>query len=134
LHELYHGRFRHPFQLLILTTISECLIFLPLIKGLVQHYKVWMELLADRFAIYRMGSEIPLAHVLLFMLRNNPVTDETYGVHIARESVNYRLKQLINPQTKINIPLLELKTLIPSILILVMMTSMFIISQRRMEF
>jgi Zn-dependent protease with chaperone function len=125
-HEMYHSKFRHPLQMLIITMIAESLAFLPIMKSLVHHYKVWMELLADRFAMRHMGSETQLAHVLLAVLKNNQVKSEAYGVHFVNESVNYRLMQLIDPQAKINIPLFKQKTLILSIIILVMMTIIFI--------
>ncbi|WP_019003891.1 M56 family metallopeptidase [Cohnella laeviribosi] len=125
-HEMYHYKYRHPLQILILSIIAECLAFLPVIKGLVHHYKVWMELLADRYAIFRMGSEIQLAHVLLKMLKIDPAKPQAYAVHFANESVNYRLKQLIDPQTIINVPFFERKTLLPSIVVLVIMTTTFI--------
>ncbi|MCD9026524.1 M56 family metallopeptidase [Cohnella silvisoli] len=125
-HEMYHSKFRHPLQLLILTMIAESLAFLPIMKSLVHHYKIWMELLADRFAIYHMGSEIQLAQVLLAVLKNNQVKSQGYGVHFVNESVNYRLKQLIDPQTPIRIPFFKQKTLLLSVIVLVMMTLIFI--------
>jgi beta-lactamase regulating signal transducer with metallopeptidase domain len=124
-HEMYHCKFRHPLQMLILTMIAESLAFLPMMKSLVHHYKVWMELLADRFAIYRLGSEIQLGQVLLAVMKNYPVQSQACGVHFVNESVNYRLKQLINPHTKINIPFFERKTLVPSVLVLLTMTIIF---------
>jgi len=125
-HEMYHCKKLHPLQILILTITVECLAFLPVIKGLVHHYKVWMELLADRYAIFRMGSEIQLAHVLLALLKNDSSTPKAYAIQFADESVNYRLMQLIDPQTKINIPFFERKTLLPSIVVMFIMTTIFI--------
>lgn len=127
-HELYHYKFRHPLQLIGLTIIAKCLAFLPVVKGLVQYYKVWLELLADRYAIGRTGSEVPLALVLLKMLKQNPSSSShPYGVHLAQQSVNYRLQQLIDPQQKICIPFVEWKTILPSATILMLMKAVFLV-------
>ncbi|PRX65060.1 BlaR1 peptidase M56 [Cohnella sp. SGD-V74] len=121
-HELYHYQFRHPLQRFVLTIIAECFAFLPIVKGLVQYYKVWMELLADRYAIYRAGSEFHLAQVLLKIIKSEQSHPHAYGVHLADESVNYRLQQLIDPKSELNMPIFEWKAFLPSTFILSVMT------------
>lgn len=112
---------------MILTISAKCLAFLPVVKGLVHYYKVWTELLADRYAIYRSGSEFHLAQVLLKMLKSNSNYSPDYGVHLANDSVNYRLQQLIDPQAEINLPFFEWRLWFPSLLILVLMIMAFLL-------
>ncbi|MFS0728424.1 M56 family metallopeptidase [Paenibacillus sp. 1P07SE] len=53
-HELYHCRSHHPLQSVIWKVVSTGFVFIPLIKDLSRYYEIWMELLADRYAIKRM--------------------------------------------------------------------------------
>ncbi|WP_310551133.1 M56 family metallopeptidase [Paenibacillus glufosinatiresistens] len=127
-HELYHYKSRHPLQLFILNVVADCLAFLPVVKELVQHYKVWMELLADRYSIKRMGSEVPISHVLLAVLKNEQLKNQALGVHFANEAINYRLMQLIEPNKEINIPLFNWRKMTTSLFMLQVMLSIFIYS------
>lgn len=126
-HELYHYKHRHPLQHFVLTIIAECLAFLPIVKGLVQYYKVWMELLADRYAIYRAGSEYHLAQVLITILRSEKSYKYAHGVHLAKESVNYRLQQLLDPHSSVHMPIFEWKSLLPSTIVLIFMLVIIIL-------
>lgn len=120
-HEIYHYKYRHPLQFLILTMIAESLAFLPIIKGLLNNYRIWTELLADRYALHRMGNEIQLVQALLKMLKSNSNAVAVQGVHFADEAVSYRIRQLIDPEAELHIPLCESRSLMTSLGIIALM-------------
>lgn len=120
-HELYHYKSRHPLQLLLLNVLAECFAFLPVLKELVKHYEVWMELLADRYSIKRMGSDAPISHVLLAFIKSGNYESQIFSVHFANEAINYRLKQLIEPDNKLEIPLFNWREMTISLFMLLVM-------------
>ncbi|CAM4501744.1 M56 family metallopeptidase [Paenibacillus typhae] len=127
-HELYHYKSRHPLQLLLLNVLAECFAFLPVLKELVKHYEVWMELLADRYSIKRMGSDAPISHVLLAVIKSEKFESQNFSVHFANEAINYRLKQLIEPDHRLKIPLFNWKEMTISLFMLQIMLIIVVFS------
>ncbi|WP_217595154.1 M56 family metallopeptidase [Cohnella sp. GbtcB17] len=129
LHEYFHCQFRHPLQLFLLRLVSSMLAFLPVVKQLVHYYGIWLELLADRFVICRMGTEWTLGKVLLdFVKRANPGVPKA-GVPFANEAINYRLRQLIEPDSQLRIPMATKRSVVLSAIV-VLLTFMILISIR----
>jgi beta-lactamase regulating signal transducer with metallopeptidase domain len=126
LHELYHCKSYHPLQMNILTLISKGLAFVPVIKDLTHYYAIWTELLADRYAISRMSTEVPIAQVLLALIKSKANTAAGAGTHFANEAVNYRIKQIIDPSVDVSIAMTNRKTLMVSVVVLIVM-SLFLI-------
>ncbi|MGN8772020.1 M56 family metallopeptidase [Paenibacillus barengoltzii] len=126
-HELFHYKSRHPLQLFILKLLADCLAFLPVVEELARHYKVWMELLADRYSMKRMGSEAPMAQVLLSLLQKERFVEGSFGVGFANEAINYRLMQLIEPGRKIKIPLFNWGKMALSLFVLLTIVMIFLI-------
>ncbi|MGG1675422.1 M56 family metallopeptidase [Neobacillus sp. NRS-1170] len=103
-HETSHQKYFDGIKVFILQIISEVMWYIPLTKWSYQNYRILIELAADEFAINRMGSELGLGSALLKLIKkklninSNPTTSL---VHFADETVDYRLKQLIDPQQTI---------------------------------
>ncbi|MBY3621058.1 M48 family metalloprotease [Acinetobacter sp. CUI P1] len=125
-HEYYHYKSLHPLQLFIMHIISQSLAFLPVIKEIVHHYKIWMELLADRYSAKQMGSEAPIAEVLLSITQQKRTQIPAFSVHFANEAVNYRLIQLIDPHHELHVPLFNWSRMIISIAVLQIIFIIFI--------
>ncbi|WP_213524530.1 M56 family metallopeptidase [Paenibacillus sp. J31TS4] len=119
-HEVYHCKSRHPFQMNMLTFLSKGLAFVPVIKDLSRYYSIWAELLADRYAINRMNSEVPIGKVLLSLVKGNTNHAVGAGTHFANEAVNYRIKQIIDPSSDLRIVITTEKTVIISAVVLVL--------------
>ncbi|MBD1383291.1 M56 family metallopeptidase [Metabacillus arenae] len=101
-HEASHQQNYDSLWVFILKLISESLWFIPMTKWSYHNYKIISELLADEYAIRQTGSEIGLGSALLKLIKNCCRDDSTpVLVHFSEEAVNYRLKQLIEPQKKI---------------------------------
>ena len=102
-HETSHQKYYDGLKVFVLQIISEIMWYIPLTKWSYQNYRIMVELVADEFAIKRMGSELGLGSALLKLIKNqlkiaNPAPAL---VHFADETVDYRLKQLLNPQQTI---------------------------------
>lgn len=127
LHELYHCKAYHPLQMSLLLFLSKGLAFVPLIKDLTHYYGIWTELLADRYAIRRMNSDVPIGRALLSLIKNNTRSPVEAGIPFANEAVNYRIKQIIDPTSEIKIAISNRRTVTISIVVLIVM-SLFLIS------
>jgi Zn-dependent protease with chaperone function len=103
-HETSHQKYYDGLKVFVLQIISEVLWYIPLTKWSFQNYRILVELVADEFAINRMGSEFGLGSALLKLIKNqlkiNPDSAPAL-VHFADETVDYRLKQLVNPKQTI---------------------------------
>ncbi|AWP25112.1 hypothetical protein AK95_25625 [Paenibacillus sp. LC231] len=121
LHESFHCLRRHPLHNVMLCIGSKSLIYVPIVKELVQYYQIWMELNADRFAIAKMGSESPLGHVLLDLIKNQTVKTPGYGVHFSHTAINYRIQQLMDPERRLQVMVFRKKALYASLIVPVLM-------------
>lgn len=105
-HESYHQKNYDSLKMFILQLISQGLWFIPLTKWSYQNYKIISELLADKYAISKTGSELGLSSALVKLIKicfkenSNPVL-----MHFSEESVNYRLQQLVSPKNAIPVKL-----------------------------
>ena len=50
-HEEYHQNNRDPLKLFCFTLLAEGMIYIPILKGLLQRYHVYQELAADKYAM-----------------------------------------------------------------------------------
>jgi len=106
LHEWHHCKNRDPLKLFLMTLFTDSMKYIPALHGLAHHYKVWRELLADRFVMNTMGSPYELGSVL-FKLAGQAKRQPNVGVHFADVAINYRIQQIIEPSEPIHIPLLR---------------------------
>lgn len=106
LHEWHHCKKRDPLKLFLVSLFADSMKYVPVLKGLAHHYKVWRELSADRFVIHRMGSAYELGSVLLKLSRQAK-RQFAAGVSFADAAINYRIQQLIEPSGSIRVPVLR---------------------------
>ena len=109
LHEWHHCRNYDPLKVFTVTIVKESMGYVPILKGMINYYKVWCELLADRFVIYQMGSAYVLGNVLLKLSRKGMVQSPMIGVSFADVAINYRIQQIIEPHQTLKIPFLRFK-------------------------
>ncbi|MFD1130776.1 M56 family metallopeptidase [Paenibacillus sp. PDC88] len=115
-HEYYHCFKRHPFYTVILKILSECYVFLPVIKSLVNYYEIQMELKADQYVIEQMKSRRQIGNVLLNLIKEHKSEPLFKGVHLAHVAINYRLQQILTPDAKLIIPILDKHTILISLI------------------
>jgi Zn-dependent protease with chaperone function len=96
LHEKYHGMHRHPIKKWILRRVGWIMVYIPILKALSNYYTIWIELLADRYAMNQMGDVKPLASALVKMLHNSHINVGAIGVDFANTAINYRLNQILD--------------------------------------
>ncbi|MEK8127086.1 M56 family metallopeptidase [Paenibacillus filicis] len=61
LHEWHHCRNLDNVKMFLMTLLTEAFGYWPIMKPVFRYYQIWTELLADRFAIHQMGTELHLA-------------------------------------------------------------------------
>lgn len=112
LHEYAHCRNYDPLRLLLIRLIKDSLPFVPVLKRVYHFLQVWMELLADQYVINRMKTPYDLANVILKCSKFEKNIAANIG--FADLEINYRIKQLIEPHSKVTVPLLERRTIMIS--------------------
>jgi Zn-dependent protease with chaperone function len=102
-HEISHKKSADPFKILILSVCASVFWYIPLLKWLLNQYKIAREILADQYAIRRMGSSVELGSALLKLVKRGPAFDMPFTyASFADTSVNYRINQILDPQAKIS--------------------------------
>lgn len=119
LHEWHHCRNRDNVKMFLLTLLTEAFGYLPIMKPVFRYCQTWTELLADRFAIQRMGTELHLASVLLKLtkIRKN---DHAAAVHFAATTMHYRMIQVLEPYQSVKVKVAFLRPLLVSVLLLLL--------------
>lgn len=99
-HELYHRHHRDPLKTFLLHLACSVMRYIPILRWCYQHYKITREILADREAIRVMGSPASLASALLKLVRKRERTAsmEFAYVSFADTSINYRIRQILDPR------------------------------------
>lgn len=124
-HESFHQKNRDARKLWMLQRIAEGLWFIPLTRWSYQSYQILSEVLADRYAIERMGSERGLGSALLKLIRTRaPMEGAAAVVPFSGGSINYRLRMLLHPQQHPPVEL-EKEALLISIAVLLLLMTMF---------
>ncbi|ALS28877.1 BlaR1 peptidase M56 [Paenibacillus sp. 32O-W] len=125
LHEWYHCRNRDNLKFFLSTLMVDAFGYLPIVKSTAQYYQTWKELLADRFAVKQMGTEIDLGNVLLTLANHKKMVQyRAAGVYFANTAINYRIQQLLEPQKTVEVPLTLYRPLFLSSLTLFLMSSL----------
>ncbi|WP_152395924.1 M56 family metallopeptidase [Paenibacillus guangzhouensis] len=114
LHEWHHCRNRDNVKLFLMKLLTEGFGYLPIMRPIFHYYHTWMELLADRFAMQRMGTEVPLAHVLLKLSKLGAVRQHAAAVHFATATMDYRIAQVLEPNKIVKVKLAWLRPLLVS--------------------
>ncbi len=127
-HEIYHQNHYDSLKIFLLQLIARSLWFIPLTKWSYYNYKMMSELLADEHAIQYTGSEIGLGSALLKLIKNNFSDNPTpVLVHFSDGIVNYRLQQLVDPQSSIPLKL-DAVSLVISIQVMLLIICMNVLA------
>ncbi|WP_299090650.1 M56 family metallopeptidase [uncultured Metabacillus sp.] len=127
-HETAHQKYFDPFKIFILQLISEVMWYIPLTKWAYQNYKILVELVADEYAVKRMGSELGLGSALLKLIKTRLGGGSTpVLVHFTGGTVDYRIKQLVEPENSIPVKLQTRSIIISINMIMILMTLMIIV-------
>jgi beta-lactamase regulating signal transducer with metallopeptidase domain len=122
LHERYHCLQRHPLKKWLARMIIKGMPYISVLKGLGQYYEIWMELLADRYAITQTNSTFTIGTALLKIVQT-PKFDTAYqGVGFSESAINYRLSQLINPDQHVHVPAVSVLSLCSSCAVLIVIS------------
>jgi Zn-dependent protease with chaperone function len=127
-HETFHQKNHDSIKILILQLISQTLRYIPLTKWSYQNYKIISELMADEYAIQKLGSEVGLSSALLKLIKNRcTVNLIPVLVHFSDESVNFRLQQLVSPRKAIPVRL-NFTSMFVSIYVLLLLMVMILVT------
>lgn len=102
LHEHSHCINYDPLRMLLVKMMTDSLPFIPLMRRLSHYISVWVELDADSYAVQYLKSPVELACALLKCSKMRQ--QMSVGVGFAKDSINYRLIQLIEPRKTIHVP------------------------------
>ncbi|EJR03785.1 MULTISPECIES: M56 family metallopeptidase [Bacillus cereus group] len=106
LHEEYHQKNRDPLKLFFLTLLAEGMMYIPILKGMLQRYHVYQELSADKYAMQKMKSSFELGSALLKLIKIKTMENQCITASFAKTAINLRIEQVLNEKViKLNIPL-----------------------------
>jgi Zn-dependent protease with chaperone function len=129
-HETSHQRYYDGIKVFILQIISESIWYIPLTRWSYQNYRIMIELVADEYAINRMGSELGLGSALLKLIKKQLKVNSNLTpaiVHFADSTVDYRLQQLIDPQQSIPVKV-ETRTIVISLNVFILILLLLVIA------
>jgi beta-lactamase regulating signal transducer with metallopeptidase domain len=126
LHEEYHFKNHDPLKVFLVTIILDAINYIPIMKVLVRHYKICKELMADQYAISKMNSSYGLSKALLKINRIKKNIPISIGIGFANSTMNFRIKQILEPENSVEFPFEYIKPLIKSCIIFLLMRLVFI--------
>ncbi|GAA3400281.1 M56 family metallopeptidase [Paenibacillus hodogayensis] len=121
LHEWHHCRNRDNVKMFLMTLLTEAFGYWPIMKPIFRYYQTWTELLADRFAIRRMGTELHLAGVLLKVSKLGKMQHAAAAVHFASTTMQYRMMQVLEPDQTVKVKVALLRPLLASFSLLLLL-------------
>ncbi|PWW08680.1 Zn-dependent protease with chaperone function [Paenibacillus cellulosilyticus] len=121
LHEWHHCRNRDNAKLFFTKLLTESFGYLPIMRPIYRYYHTWMELLADRFAIERMGTELPLASVLLRLSKLGNRRQHAAAVHFASATMQYRIAQVLEPDQAVKVKVAIVRPMLISLSLLTLL-------------
>ncbi|GGG64612.1 M56 family metallopeptidase [Paenibacillus radicis (ex Gao et al. 2016)] len=119
LHEQFHCRNRDTLKTFMMTLLTDAFGYWPIMMPIFRYYETWTELLADRFAIRQMGTELPLASVLLKLAKLGK-TQPAAAVHFAASALHYRMIQVLEPHQTVKVKIALLRPLLASLSLLLL--------------
>lgn len=106
LHEEYHQKNRDPLKLFFFTLLAEGMMYIPILKGMLQRYHVYQELSADKYAMQKMKSSFELGSALLKLIKIKTMENQCITASFAKTAINLRIEQVLNEKVvKLNMPL-----------------------------
>ncbi|GMK41246.1 hypothetical protein PCCS19_43020 [Paenibacillus sp. CCS19] len=121
LHEWHHCRNRDNAKLFFTKLLTESFGYLPIMRPIYRYVHTWMELLADRFAIERMETELPLASVLLKLSKLGNMRQHAAAVHFASATMDYRIAQVLEPDQAVKVKIAIVRPMLISLSFLLLM-------------
>jgi len=121
LHEWHHCRNRDNAKLFLAKMLTEGFGYLPIMNPVLRYYHTWTELLADRFAIRRMGTELPLASVLLKLSKLGDRYRLAAAVHFGATAINYRIAQVLDPDKTVKVKVAWVRPMLMSVTMLLLL-------------
>lgn len=101
-HEAFHQMHRDPLRMFVLSLLASVMWYMPIMRWSKQQYNIIREVLADHYAIQRLGTAAHLGSALLKMLKQGKTSRMPFAyVSFADTSINYRIRQLLEPETDI---------------------------------
>ena len=127
-HELHHKQHRDPLKIFLLSLFASIMWYIPILKWFHQRYKIVKEVLADDYAINKLGSSRDLGSALLKMVKTGKQANMPFSyVSFADTSVNYRIKYILDPLTELPLKLPIMLT-VTSIYVFFMLCILFILA------
>jgi beta-lactamase regulating signal transducer with metallopeptidase domain len=127
-HETSHQKYYDGIKVFILQVISEVMWYIPLTRWSYQNYRIMIELIADEYAINRMGSELGLGSALIKLIKKQLKVESNHApalVHFTDGTVDYRLQQLISPQLSIPVKI-QTRSIIMSVNVFLLILLMLV--------
>ena len=85
---------------------SEGMMYIPILKGLLQRYHTYQELAADKYAMRKMESSFELGSALLKLIKIKTMENRCVTASFAKTAINLRIEQVLNEKVvKLTIPL-----------------------------
>lgn len=103
LHERCHCRSYDNLKLFLLRLLVQGFRYLPVVRPVYDYCRIWTELLADRYAIARMGTSLHLGQILLKLVRWGIVPVRPAAVHFSEAALNYRILQIADPDKLVQV-------------------------------
>ncbi|MCY9696153.1 M56 family metallopeptidase [Paenibacillus alginolyticus] len=130
LHETYHSIHYHPMKKWLLRRLSHVMTYVPILKGLLSYYSIWIELLADRYAIEQMRNKTYIASAIVKMINQSQSRQRMLPItaDFGKTAINYRLKQVLDLQEQPSIEYCSKKALWLSVAVGILFTSIVIFS------
>ena len=94
-HERYHLEQRDPFKILFARALRDALVFLPLLRDLVENYVVLQEIAADQAALAAGATRDALASALLKLLHSPTLREASVSAYTP---LGARVHHLANPE------------------------------------
>ncbi|EOQ16397.1 MULTISPECIES: M56 family metallopeptidase [Bacillus cereus group] len=105
-HEEYHQKNWDPLKLFCFTLLAEGMMYIPILKGLLQRYHTYQELAADKYAMQKMESSFELGSALLKLIKIKTMENRCVTASFAKTAINLRIEQVLNEKVvKLTIPL-----------------------------
>jgi beta-lactamase regulating signal transducer with metallopeptidase domain len=126
-HETAHQKNFDTLKVFLLQTISAVMWYIPLTHWAYRNFRIMIELVADEYAIFRMGSELGLGSALLKLIKTHKnIKTPSITVPFADGTVDFRLKQLLEPQQTLPVKL-QPKSILISIYAMVFIMILMVI-------
>lgn len=84
-HEEYHQNNWDPLKLFCFTLLAEGMMYIPILKELLQRYHTYQELAADKYAMQKMESSFELGSALLKLIKIKTMEIDVLQLHLQKQ-------------------------------------------------